>query len=286
MLTGFTIMKKGMLKSENSTGLKEFYFHRVSRIIIPILFWNCIYGYLYFREKFINWVDFICGFILLEFNGLMWFLIPLCIIYIALPWFNILCTQSSRSLLKSFIIIGIFLTSFSIILSHLNKGGNSLFCLFPLGSNYLIMTAIGYYFGNYEINKYHQNFIYLLGIISALFMLFMSIWLIPLNYKLSLIPRLYLNLPCIFTAIAIFLFFKYHITTFLKSKSKKFLLFLTKWSSLSFGIYLIQQLWFSLIGSILGSKPHNSFLIFIIMYFCCVLSVLLIKKIPLIRKIV
>lgn len=288
MITGFTIMRKNLLISEDGKGLKQYYLHRCSRILIPILFWDCFYGasYILFTHP-IDWKIVFFNFILLDFNDFMWFLIPLLIIYVSLPWYNILVTQCSKSLLKWFLIIGFILIAISELINDCPNGGpKPLRNLFPLGANYLIMTAAGYYFGYYNLSRSKQNIIFILGIFSILFLLIIGLWLIPKNNQFAHKALLYLNLPCIILAITVFVFFKYRISYLLTDKSEKFYNFLKTWSNYTLGIYLIQFLWFRTIRLFLSEEHYYGLLIFILMYPSCLLSVLLIKKIPYLKRIV
>ena len=95
----------------------------------------------------------------------------------------------------------------------------------------------------------------------------------------------YTNLPCTLSAAAVFLFVKYHdwqrLLTRLYIKQES----LARHSSLSLGVYLIQALGFKTLDYF--DMLKSAVLVrFAIMYILCIITVWLMKKIPIAKRLV
>lgn len=223
-------------------------------------------------------------FVLFEYNGFMWFFVPLMLIYLSMPFLAVFVLNSERKLLRLFLIIGLLLSWISPLCENFTVK-HSLVDIYLMGSRFMYFIVLGYYIGHYEISKFTCRKIYVLAVLSMLIM-FVGTFLLTLHtpehyrYFLS-----YTNLPCTLSAVAIFLFAKYYnwqrlFTRFhIKEES------LARYSSLSLGIYLIQALGFKVLGYF--DALESAVLIrFVVMYACCVITVWVMKKVPLVKRIV
>lgn len=219
-----------------------------------------------------------------EYNGHMWFFVPLICIYISIPFLAVFALNSKRHILKLYIIISLLICAFSPLNSDFTVR-SSIQDIFIFGTRFTVYAIAGYYFGNYNVCYKTRKAIYGLGGLSIVTMLLgtalLSIYL-PSHYNYFIA---YTNIPCTILAYSVFIYFRYTDWQFvlgkirLKSEQVAFM------SSLSLGIYLIQNLFFNVFNHIYFLK-NNMLLTFVLMYMSCMLTVWLLKQIPIIRKIV
>lgn len=112
MISGFTLLRKSLIENQIDA-TKTFYKRRISRLAIPLLIWNIIYMILSIVKAYIkgnNEIDpigtLIKKFCLFEYNGYMWFFVPLLLIYISIPFFAVFVINSNKNLLRSYLILG------------------------------------------------------------------------------------------------------------------------------------------------------------------------------------
>lgn len=87
-----------------------------------------------------------------DYNGFMWFFVPLIKIYLSLPFFAVFILNSNRSLLSLFLVIGLFLGCIPPLESSFTvKEEVSSFYL--MDTRFLYFIVAGYYFGNFNISK-------------------------------------------------------------------------------------------------------------------------------------
>lgn len=311
MLTGYTLIRRSMLQIKTKQDLAAFYKKRCSRIVIPILFWNMVYMALFLYANRLNFgvnmnaYDVFSKFMQLQFNTTLWFFIPLITIYICLPFFAYMLLSMTREMQKCFLIIGLTIIGFTPYIISLNL--NSLSNLFPLGSSYFIIAALGYYIGNHHIST-HTTHLILLGSAASILLIiagttYLSLY-VPSQYRLFIN---YLNYPCIVLSVGVFLFFKTkaclifptnsgcQTDTSVRTSSEctgggkaVFISILHKMHSLSLGVYLIQVFIMVIIKKTIPLFQDSNYglLLFIIMYPLCLSCTYLIKKTPILKLIV
>lgn len=287
MISGFTILSNYADNQSNILRVKDFYKRRCARLAVPLLAWDAFYMLLriaivYTKGERIEPVGTLLQkFCLFEYNGFMWFFVPLILIYISLPFFAVFVLNSNRRLLRLFLIIGCVMGFFSSLFADYT--GKYDFHL--MGSRYLYFIVAGYYLGHYGLSEKTRKKLYVAAIIS---MAIISIgtyvltlhWPEHFNYFLS-----YTNLPCTIAAMGVFVFFRYVNWHMLLDKLHITPESLTRFSGLSLGIYLIQMAWFTVLGYF-KIGDGNLFLRFVLMYVLCVGSVYVMQKIPLIKRLV
>lgn len=103
---------------------------------------------------------------------------------------------------------------------------------------------------------------------------------VPDHYRYFI---LYTNILCTIVSMGVITFFKYQVWDIKKRHITKKQL--ACFSGFSLGIYLILGLWFSILNTLHICEEYI-LLRFIIMYFLCIVSVCIIKYIPIIRQMV
>lgn len=230
------------------------------------------------------WSNLVEKFILFDFNGFMWFFVPLLLIYLSMPFFSVFVLNANRSLLRLFLIIGLALGSIPPMeVSFTVKEGLS--DIYLMGSRFLFFIVAGYYFGTYDISRKTRRRLYAIALLSMLVMclgtaLLTLYWPSHYRYFIS-----YTNIPCALTAIGVFTFFRYQEWDTLLGRIQLSPSVLATLSGLSLGIYLIQGAWFAVLNQmhLFAGQPLFRFLV---MYILCVLSVWVMKRVPGVKKIV
>lgn len=256
---------------------------------MALLFWDLFYMGLYVCRIWLkgeimdDFVTMAYRFIFFRYNGFMWFFVPLILIYMSLPFVAQFILNSSRRLLRSFLIIGLFLSFIPPIQADLTS--SSVGDVYLMGSRFLYFIVAGYYLGNYEISRRMRKRIYLLAVVSMLVMFLGTMLLtlnVPAHYKYFLS---YTNAPCTVSAMGVFLFFKYTRWGELLSRLGLSGEWLARYSGLSLGIYFIQAAWFMILG-LLHLCDNHIILRFFVMYVLCAFSVWVMKRIPLVNRFV
>lgn len=291
MISGFTLTSHLALTDYNNWGgVKRFYNRRMKRLAIPLLAWNVVYMLQYFAKCHINGevmqsaTELLRRFVLFDFNGFMWFFVPLLLIYLSIPFFSVFVLSSDRQLLRLFLIFGLALSWMPPISGEFStRSGLSDFYL--MGSRFLYFIVAGYYIGHFDISRRTRIRLYWCTAASVVMMFVGTMCLTlytPEHYKYFLS---YTNLPCTITAMGMFTFFKYHnwdkTLAVLRLKAAN----AARYSSFSLGIYLIQGVWFTVTDH-LHICDGNMLLKFLLMYFLCVASVWMMKHIPILKRIV
>lgn len=289
MISGFTLLQSLIVNKYEWGGVKQFYNKRLKRLAFPVIAWNTLYMLMYILRSILKENDLetfpnmIKHFLLFEYNGYMWFFVPLIMIYLSLPFFSVFVHNADRQLLRLYLIIGLIMgcippldPEFTIRENFSN--------IYLMGSRFLYFTVAGYYIGHYHISYKTRRMIYICSLLSMI-TVFTGTMLLTLympnhyNYFIE-----YINIPCTISAMGVFLFFKYHKwENIVKNAHTEN--FIVHWSSCSLGIYLIQSAWFTLLGH-LHICDNHILLKFIVMYMVCIISVWIIKHIPIMKKTV
>ena len=260
------------------------------RLAVPLMAWNVLYMLQYFANCHIDgeWVqpvtELVRRFVLFDFNGFMWFFVPLLLIYLSLPFFAVFVLNSDRWLLRLFLVIGLALSWVPPVSEDFStRSGLTDFYL--MGSRFLYFIVAGYYIGHFDISHRTRIRLYCCtaASIAVMFVGTMCLTLYaPEHYRYFLS---YTNLPCTITAMGVFTFFKYHdwdkTLAALRLKAGD----AARYSSFSLGIYLIQGAWFTVTGH-LHICDDNMLVKFLLMYILCVVSVWTMKNIPVLKRIV
>ena len=239
MITGITLMD-----FYDKYTIKEYFVRRFKKTVIPFLAWNCIAIIAKFCNKRltisdINLVYLYKGITRTEIIPIYWFFTQLFIIYLCLPLFAAVDKQKRKNVFTYLVVFGFLLNICVPLLKQFSKF-SFLYMPYnlPVVSCYLIYPLLGWLLHNCEIKNREKYIIYLTALIG-----FLVHWLGTYYFSLSAgkIVRTfkgYLNVPCIFYSIGIFVFLKDIGTKIMKFKvMTKMVNFI---SSYTFSIYLMQ----------------------------------------------
>jgi len=197
----------------------------------------------------------------------MWYVYSIIGIYLVMPVIHHFFQQRENN----FIILTILLFVFNILFPTIEQ-------LLPIGVNipfgsYLFYVCFGAAIAKIEINKIFSYIVYLLGLLS-------SVWIIMTRNSHSFG---YTHLTVCLMAMSIFLFFSQ-----LEVSSNKLMLCISK---CTWGIYLIHPFFINtaiklLKIDVLSAQPYlRLFALFVIVFIASFLSTYVLRKIPLIKKL-
>lgn len=284
MLSGATLFK---YRQRYST--KEFFKKRFIKVLIPWIVWSLI-SYI-IKNKDINILKFIEDFIYCRIEPIYWFFPLILYLYCLIPILSVLTEKTEyRTLLKA---IAIFIFVFGSVLKPIcvifDITFPTIFSSSIIQSGYVMFLILGYLLSTSELSKKNRILIYILGISSAIFR---YIYTYYMSYQEGILNRDlfdYCVAPSVFLAMAVFVFFRNLNLEEVLNKLKINTDIIAKLSSCSFGVYLIHiivknkltnlfnlniySIWYRTVGAIA-------------LYLICVFIVYIIKKIPIVKKIV
>lgn len=290
MLSGATLLK---YRERYSTA--DFFKRRFSRILIPYIIWTVL---LYFLDKQYQKADGILDMgkqiahhlLKADVMGPFWFFAPLFAVYLMMPVFSLLAKEKYKKLFYYY--IGICFVTQSVLpvadlLLHTSIA-KEIAPFFQLFNVYWMYVCLGYVLSSTDIPKKWRISIYLAGILSFVFQfayqLVKSFQTGKPNEDLS--PYEYF--PVIVIAVAVFVFFRYLPLHKLES-NKKLSTAISKIASCSFGIYFMHVLvyrWILTFDFVDVDRFIWRFPIRFAVYFICLAITALLKKIPVLKKIV
>ena len=265
---------------------KIYFKKRIVRTLIPFVFWSlfaCGFNVHYGQSMDWNILHIVSNIFSAAYLNIYWFFPVLFSIYISIPLLSLIA--SKQQAFKYVIIVGM-ITNLSLPLLcnilHLSWSIR----LDVLGGS-LIYAITGYYLSRTEFSVKQRVVLYICGAMGWFIHYFGTLVSSAEQSTISTIFKGYSNFPAFIQAVAVFVFFKYLFEKHQVSEQIKRLIF--KFSTLTFGVYLIH--WYFLVvlprklsidtGSLMW-RIAGAMTVFIISS----LIVILIKKIPLIRRAV
>ena len=269
---------------------KTFFKKRVLKVIIPFLFWSSfMFVYKIFFTKTIkirSFVELANYFFLSKEETTYYFMFNIIGIYLTIPFISLVAKKENKKSLwftcALYFIFNAFipniLTLFKI---QYNKDASVLF------GGYIIFAILGYLISITDIKKKYRYLIYVSALIGIAYRYITTFILSKNAGKVIKVTWGYTSWHSILLASSVFIAIKYiFINKKFSIKSTKILCNL---SSCSFGIYLIHQLVMQVEKNIFPIKvtswEYRTIFVFIT-YFVSLLIIYILKKIPLIRKVV
>ncbi len=270
------LMISGALLLERDFNKKK-YLNRIKKFIILTIIWDIIYlvwEYYYLGITYNNFYK-----LLLEpFRAHLWYLYTILIIYIIQPLLKIILEKSNKKIKIVLLILWLLFSTISIKISFIAN----YFTIFCYIGYFIIGNYLYKYIKKNELKKYTLPLSILIVISYGISIL--------LNYMFSRRYNMFYNLffayRTPFIIIATFSFF----TIIVSNNNKKISNFIISLSDLSFGVYLIHGIFLDItvksfiygsINSLIGIP-----LFFIIILISSLVSVVILKKIKFIKKIV
>lgn len=270
MLSGCNLM--------NYFDIRKYIHKRMTKVVFPFVFWSILFAFLK-RNELSGW-EYINAFLNGKILIIMWFFIPLFAIYFSIPFLRVFVLNSNRTKIELFLVLSFLFCS---VIPFLNK----LFPIevntqmFPMACNFLWYAVLGYYLGHFDFPIHKRRIIYFIGSVS---LIIHFTGFVLLNYISGTSNTIFMNstVPTsVCMGVAIFIWFRYKNWSCFENHSK----LIAYISSCTFGIYLIHVpikialLAYApiLISNIWGVAP---------LYIVSLLTVVLIKKIPLVKNVV
>lgn len=283
MLSGATLI--GYRKRYTT---KAFFQKRFMRTAIPFVIWTLIFAVV---NKIYPWEIGIRTFIDRCFNtsiqSVYWFFLPLFSIYLAMPVLSLL--KDHRKTLwymagTSFLLISLLPDLFGYVGLTWNAA-----LQMPMVGGYLLFAILGYLFATQDFTRKQRIIIYALGIFGIVLRYGMTVYLSVRDGVINKTFFGYMDYYSVFFGIAVFVFFKNSKVIKKLEGNQKFVKFISKISSCSFGVYLMHMLIIKYMPALLPELWTGFSMRLIgpfVVYIICVLFTFILKKIPILKYIV
>lgn len=280
------IMISGYLLLGKNEEIVYFFRKRTTRILIPLLFWGVFYIAFFYRGLSLKTM------LIFLIQGApdayhLWYLYTLLGLYLITPVLRVFISNAPKANFLLFIFLCfLYGTVYPLIrlLFGINIGVNLTFV-----SGYLGYYLLGYYLRIYPLNNICKKYLFILAFPAASITVYGTYYLSHKNNVFKSDFYEYLSLNVVIFSVAIFVLFQ--TLKLKKIHSSFFRNFILSVSQSSFGIYLIHvfvlETWKRTIKLPLVSSPLM--VIPIVSLICFGISyglVLLIEKIPMVRKII
>lgn len=283
MLSGATLMK---YRERYTT--KQFFLKRAEKILIPWVIWSFITYIVH--NKNLNLLNFTNDFLYGKIETVYWFFPLIIYLYCIIPVISILTEDKHRKLMWGIVIFIFSIQSvLQPILTILKIQMPSILGYMTGQNAYIMYLLLGYLLSTTKLNRKQRITIYMLAIIALTTRYLHTIYGSISVGKLNKASWGYTAFTGVLPTIAVFESIKNinwnNILSKIKIKSK----YISILASCSFGVYLMHILIKSKLTSffLINTQSYFYRLIFpIILYACCACIVYIIKKIPIVRKIV
>ncbi len=281
MITGATL-----LDYKKKYDIKTYYKRRVSKVVIPWIIWSAIIYVIKYQN--LNFINFIKEFLYMNIEGSYWFFPLIIYIYCIIPIFQALIKLKELRIIKYILLILIIFNSVLLpFFSVFNIIVPPIFTFF-MHNKYVIYPLLGYLISITDISKNKRYIIYIIGFIS-LTIRFLYTYIT--SYKDNLLNTDVSDYTSIFILLivsSIFVLVKYikWEKIFNNDLSREIIKHI---SNCSFGIYLVHKIIIYYINDIIQSDINSIYYKIIGALYIYVLSLLivtLLKKIPILKKIV
>lgn len=265
---------------------------RFMKTVIPFFIWSCIAGVVMVYLNNIRNIPFdysfraiVASIINTKYNPVYWFFIPLFSIYLSIPIVSLIPKKKHIYLyiiFYGFLTVSVLPTVFKLFSAHFNSAIKA-----PFVGGAIIYVFLGYYLANFEIIQKHRFTIYFLSIIGFCFLFFGTLIITPKNHTMSRMFYGITNFPSVLYSTGVFVFFKY--LNYDKFKNVIWPINISTISKYSFGIYLIHLFYIKFFKWILYVSVVGLKWTFggpILIYLISLFTVILIKKIPVVKKII
>lgn len=284
----FMITGVNLIDYQKKYSTKEYFKKRIKKVLIPFLVWSLIGLIHCLIQKYISIHDLGIRFII---NGILnskivsiyWFFPPLFCVYLVLPLFASVKDEKKDKLFLFLIIIYILFDVFIPFVNNVfNLGLQIPITIFVL-SGYFVYVLIGYLLDKYELKTKYRVLIYI-GAILGLLAHIIGTYIYSMKAsEIDFTFKGYTNLPGILYSVGVFVFVKQISKNIKDNKIISFL------SSYTFPIYLIH--WFIIDIGLTIFNFNTLSIVYrlgypLIIIPVCILIAFILRKIPLIKKIV
>ena len=291
----FMISGANLIKYRERYDTKEFYKKRCKKVLIPFVVWAIImFIWKIFIIKTINIqsvnspIKLINAFFSNKEEPTYYFMFEILAIYLIMPLLSLLAKEEYKKTL--WLTVGLYFVFNAILPNIAPLMKIKLYDSFKVPLNgYIIYVLLGYLLAETSIENKKKTFIYL-GAIVGLFYRYVSTFI--LSKEAGQVIKTtwgYGSWHCILLTISIFIFVKDLKINNKIGDNEKFQRIISKIAGCSFGIYLIHMIvkyyYINVFNINTASWHFRTFGIFAI-YFICLLIVMVLKKVPIIKKII
>ncbi len=285
MLSGATL-----IKYRERYDTKTFFKKRFMKILIPWIIWSFVL-YIVNNYKNINILQFEKDFLYCRIESIYWFFPLILYLYFLIPVLSIIADkEENRKMLKAiFLFIFIFRAVIYPICIIFNVEFPKVFNDFLSQNAYIMFLILGYLLSTTNLPKKKRIIIYILGVLSMIIRYCYTYYFSIKEGKLNRDLFDYCSFVSVLLAISVFVFIKNVKWEKILGKLHINPNTLAKISSCSFGVYLIHILIKTQLTKLLNLNPYSiayRTVGVIVLYIICVSIVWVIKKIPIVRKIV
>lgn len=285
MITGATLME---YRKKYDT--KTFFKKRIEKVVIPFIFWAVamLVWKMWIGEIRLTTLSVreIINIIMTnKEESVYYFMFVIIGIYLTLPALSVLSEEKYRKILwyivgVIFVTEGVLPVLFKVIGLEYNPDLNMLF------KGYTIYVVLGYLLSKTKLDKKKRYILYALGILSCILRYSVTYYLsTKQGYKEELLFG-YVQFHTILLACAVFEFIKnINWDKILKKEAAKNTI--SKIASCSFGVYLIHKIVMYYEINLLGIQGYKLYILGpILTYAIALVITYILKKIPLVNKIV
>ena len=289
MLSGATLI--GYRKKYDT---KTFFKKRIMKVLIPFIFWAVIVLIWRVATKQMdislisNFRNFINAILTNQGENTYYFMFDIIGIYLTIPLLSLLAKEENRKTLWFTVLLYfIFNATLTNILPVLGITYNSSLTV-QIGG-YIVYVLLGYLLSTQDLTKKQKIILYISAIIGLIYRYVTTFIFSKQSGEVIRITWGYCSWHCILLACAVFVFIKDLKINSKIENNTKITKALLEISSCSFGVYLIHKVFMYyeiLIFHVDEVSWQWRTLGIITTYLCCLLIVYVLKKIPIVKKIV
>lgn len=265
---------------------KEFFIKRITRTVFPYMGWLVINMFIKRINPFDNGIKgFISDILNASYEGIYWFFFPLFAIYLCIPIMSTLIEK--KAILRYMCLIGFVFNSFLPEISkELGIMWNGNLSAVMLGG-YMLYPILGYLLATTELDKKKRVLIYGLGVFGATLRYIRTYQLSTIDGTINKMYFSYLGYYAVLLSVAVFVFVKNSKIVDKILKSRHGGKVLSSLSSMSFGVYLVHMIVYRFLAKYISTGTwKRRLLVPFIIYGICIGIILVMKKIPVIKRIV
>lgn len=164
-----------MLSSNKKEKYSEFFIKRITKLFFPFVIISFIYYLFYIlnNNKDFNFLSFLELFTSNKIKYHFWFMYCIILIYLFIPFLKVMIQNlKKKDILNLSILIFVFGNILSFIITISSRFELSFMNSFALSQNIICVNYlfVGYYLYNNDISKRNKKIIYILAIISIVFL--------------------------------------------------------------------------------------------------------------------
>ena len=272
---------------------KEYAWKRIQKTLIPFIIWSFI-GIIYLVLKG-SWViewniggvkNAFIKIINIDVISIYWFFGAIFSIYLSIPLFASV-QKEMRMKIFTYIVISVFVLNcmvpFICQIFDISYAANKV--TVSVGGGYIIFILLGYILSKKELSPRARYLVYALAIFGLLLHILGTYYLSFEAGQIIQTYKGYFNVPCILYSVGIFVFIK-QIGE--KIKNEKVISIIERLSSYTFAVYLLHWFIMDIMVRELGINTHS--IVYrigapSIIFLICIGITWLIRKIPVVRKI-